>query len=217
MIKFATFKQNARMKMKRIITLIAAAVMMTIATNSFAQMSVGAGYLHAGDQVTLKGMDPVEAGMNGAYAGVSYNLPISDMIGIAPGLYYSFLMCDDDLAGVAGSKIREHFANVPVYVNFGFNMGANARLFLFVGPTVQLGVVSTVKVNLLGHESEAVDRYKSGDYSRTNVLVGGGLGLNISRFQITAGYDQGLFNLDTSNDGTKRIKKYAKAGIAFLF
>ena len=79
------------MKMKRIITLVAAVVMMAFATNSFAQMSVGAGYLHAGDQVTLKGLDAVEVGMNGAYAGVSYNLPISDLIGVTPGLYYSFL------------------------------------------------------------------------------------------------------------------------------
>ena len=37
------------------------------------------------------------------------------------------------------------------------------------------------------------------------------------RRQETAGYDQGLFNLDTSNDGTKWTKSYAKAGIAYLF
>ena len=47
--------------------------------------------------------------------------------------------------------------------------------------------------------------------------IGGGLGLNISKIQITLGYDQGLFNLDTSDDGSKIIKSYAKAGIAYLF
>ena len=123
--------------MRRIITLIAAAVMMTIATNSFAQMSVGAGYLHAGDQITLKALEPVETGMNGAYAGLSYNLPISDLIGIAPGLYYSLLLSNDSaLEGLLNAKLREHFVNVPVYVNLGFNIGDNARFFLFAGPTV---------------------------------------------------------------------------------
>ena len=204
--------------MKRIITLIAAAVMMTIATNSFAQMSVGAGYLHAGDQVTLKGLEPVETGMNGAYAGLSYNLPISDLIGIAPGLYYSLLLSNDSaLEGLLNAKLREHFVNVPVYLNLGFQIGDNARLFLFAGPTVQLGLISTIEASAGSISSGKVNRYKDSDYSRTNVLIGGGLGLNLSKIQITAGYDQGLFNLDTSNDGTKWIKRYAKAGIAYLF
>ena len=203
--------------MKRIITLIAAAVMMTVATNSFAQLSVGAGYLHAGDQITLQGIsDPFEVGMNGAYAGFSYNLPISDLIGIAPGLYYSLLMCDDSFEDIPGTdiKIREHFVNVPVYFNLGFNVGANSRLFLFAGPTVQLGVASKTTYPAL---STTHDNYKDNDYSRTNVLLGGGLGLNLGRFQITAGYDHGMFNLDKSGDGTKRIKRYAKAGVAYRF
>ena len=204
--------------MKRIITLIAAAVMMTIATNSFAQMSVGAGYLHAGDQVTLKGIDPVEVGMNGAYAGVSYNLPISELIGIAPGLYYSLLYTKDSaFEGALGAEVIEHFVNVPVYLNLGFNLGQSSRFFIFAGPTVQLGIASKADVSVGSLSSGKVDRYKDGDYSRTNVLLGGGIGLNLSKIQITAGYDQGLFNLDTSNDGTKRIKRYAKAGIAYLF
>ncbi|MBO6221347.1 MAG: hypothetical protein J6N46_05385, partial [Bacteroidales bacterium] len=67
--------------MKRIVTLIVAAFMMTVATNSFAQMSVGAGVLHANDQISLKGIDPVDMGMNGFYAGVSYNLPIVGFVG----------------------------------------------------------------------------------------------------------------------------------------
>ncbi|MBR0532911.1 MAG: outer membrane beta-barrel protein [Bacteroidales bacterium] len=202
--------------MKRIIILIAAAVMMTIATNSFAQMSVGAGYLHAGDQITISGAS-AEAGMNGAYAGFSYNLPISDLIGIAPGLYYSFLMCNDNYLDIVDAKIREHFANVPVYLNLGFNIGANSRLFLFAGPTVQLGLVSTVQASAGSLSYGKVNRYKDSDYSRTNVLLGGGLGLNLGKIQITAGYGQGMFNLDTSGDGTKRIKRYAKAGLAYIF
>lgn len=203
--------------MKRIITLIAAAVMMTVATNSFAQLSVGAGYLHAGDQITLKGIsDPFEVGMDGAYAGLSYNLPISGLLGITPGLYYSYIMCKDNLVGEVNTKIKEHFLNLPVYLNVGFNISDNSRFFVFAGPTVQFGLSSTTDT---GVESKSLsgDRYKDGDYSRTNVLLGGGLGLNLRRFQISAGYDHGMFNLDTSGDGTKRIKRYAKAGVAYRF
>ena len=204
--------------MKKIITLIAAAVMMTVATNSFAQMSVGAGYLHANDQVTLKGIDPIDVGMNGAYAGVSYNLPIAGIFGITPGIYYSTIFTNDSaLGGQIGTKIREHYINIPAYLNLGFKIAENARFFIFAGPTAQLGLSSTAEFLAAGNSSPKTDRYKDGNYSRTNLLLGGGLGLNISRFQITAGYDQGIFNLDTTDDGTKWIKSYAKAGIAYLF
>lgn len=209
---------KTKKKMKRIITLIAAAVMMTVATNSFAQMSVGAGYLHANDQITLKGISSVDFGLNGVYAGVSYNLPIAGIFGIAPGIYYSMLFSNDSaFEGQLGSKIREHFINIPAYLNLGFKLAENARFFVFAGPTAQIGIASTSQISVAGNDSSKHDRYEDGDYSRTNVLLGGGLGLNISRFQITAGYDQGMFNLDTSDDGTKRTKSYAKAGIAYLF
>ena len=204
--------------MKRIITLVVAAVMMTVATNSFAQMSVGAGFLRANDEVTLKGIDPVSVGMNGIYAGFSYNLPIAGVLGITPGLYYSMLFSNDSaFEGSLDAKLREHFVNVPVYLNVGFNLGASSRFFIFAGPTAQIGISSTAQASVEGKDFPKTDRYKDSDYSRTNLLLGGGLGLNISRFQITAGYDQGLFNLDTSDDGTKRQKSYAKIGVAYLF
>ena len=206
--------------MKKIITLIAAAVMMTIATNSFAQMQVGAGFLHSNESISLEGMDLGDAGMNGAYAGVSYNLPIADNFGIAPGLYYSLLMSNESTSFVGvdlGSKMREHYLNVPVYFNFGFNLGQSSKLFIFAGPTAQFGIASTSEISAAGISSGKFDRFKDGNYSRTNVLLGGGLGLNISKFQITLGYDQGLFNLNTVDDGSKIIKSYAKIGLAYLF
>ncbi len=206
--------------MRRIITLIAAAVMMTIATNSFAQMQVGAGFLHSNESISMKGTDLGDIGTNGAYAGFSYNLPIAGNFGIAPGLYYSLLMSNESTNFVGldlGSKVREHYVNVPVYFNFGFNLGQSSKLFIFAGPTAQFGIASSSELSAAGVSSGKFDRFKDGNLSRTNVLVGGGLGLNISKIQITLGYDQGLFNLDTADDGTKIIKSYAKAGIAYLF
>ena len=208
------------MKMKRIFTLIATAVMMTIATNSFAQMQVGAGFLHSGESISSNGTDLGDVGMNGAYAGVSYNLPIAGNFGIAPGLYYSLLMSNESTSIVGvnfGSKMREHYVNVPVYFNFGFNLGQSSKLFLFAGPTAQFGIASSSELSAAGISSGKFDRFKDGNLSRTNLLLGGGLGLNISKVQITLGYDQGLFNLDTADNGSKIIKSYAKAGIAYIF
>lgn len=201
--------------MIRFFTIAVAAVMMTFATNSFAQMQVGAGYLRGLDEISISSVTS-DISSNGVYAGFSYNLPIVGGLGVAPGLYYSFMFSNDSYQNIADAHIREHFANVPVYLNYKFGLGANSSLFIYAGPTVQLGLVSTVKTSVLGL-SGTIDRYKDNDYSRTNILVGGGIGLNLNKIQISLGYDQGLFNLDTSDDGTKWTKSYLKAGIAYLF
>ena len=204
--------------MKKILTLAAAAIMMVFATNAYAQLSVGAGYLRA-SQSTTRGDVQLNAPSNGAYAGVSYNLPIVSGLSIAPGLYYSFLFSNDSekiLSLQYDSSFREHFANIPVYVNYAFPLGPNASLFLFAGPTVQFGLSSKVTVSA-DSDSIEIDQFKDRDYSRSNVLIGGGLGLNINRFQISAGYDYGLFNLNTADTGAIYRKTYAKVGVAYLF
>ena len=206
--------------MKRIITLLAAAVMMTIATNSFAQMSVGIGYLNGSDKVST-GEVSTAMNSNGLYAGFSYNLMISDGVGLAPGIYYSFLYSNDSLFGIVDTKTKEHFINVPVYLNFGFDLTDNARLVIFAGPTAQFGLDSRTEyqTNILEglNASGKQDNYKESDYGRTNILIGGGIGIGIGRIQISAGYDYGLFNLNTSDSDITRIKSYIKSGISYMF
>ena len=201
--------------MKRFFIIAVAAVMMTFATNSFAQMQIGAGYLRGTDKITTNGVS-VDPTFNGVYAGFSYNMNIAGGLGIAPGIYWSYLFSNDSYENIINSKLQEHFANVPVYLNFRFGLGEKASLMLFAGPTAQIGISSKINVSVSGIGAD-VDRYKDSHYSRTDLLAGGGIGLNIGKIQFTVGYDQGLFNLDTSDDGTVRHKSYAKAGIAYLF
>ena len=206
--------------MKRIVTLLAATVMMTIATNSFAQMSAGAGYLNGSDKVSV-GDVSTDMNSNGFYLGFSYNIPVADAVGIAPGIYYSFLYSKDNLFGMVDTKTKEHFINVPVYLNFGFNLTDNAKLILFAGPTAQFGLDSHTEYSTKIIEgldaSGKQDNYKDSDYSRTNILIGGGVGVNIGKVIISAGYDYGLFNLNTSDSDVTRRKSYIKCGLAYMF
>lgn len=208
--------------MKKIITILAAAVMMLTASNAFAQIAVGAGYLNATDKI-----DDNSNALNGFYAGVSYNIPIAGGLAVAPGVYYSGLFKSGELFSLSllntkvDSKLAEHFINVPVNFNYNFELAPDMTAFIFAGPTFQYGLASKTKIEgtAAGYSGDKdIDNYDDSDYGKTNVLLGGGVGMNLmDSFQITVGYDYGLMNLYTGNADVKRHKSYIKLGVAYLF
>ena len=214
--------------MKKIITLLAAAVMMLSASNAFAQIAVGAGYLNATDSFK-NGSSTEKANSNGFYAGISFNIPIAGGLAVAPGVYYSGLFSKDDVFSTSflntkvDSKTQEHYINVPVNFNYGIEMAPDMTAFIYAGPTLQYGLASKTKVEgtIAGYSGDKdVDNYADGsDYGKMNVLLGGGVGMNLmNAFQITVGYDYGLMNLYTGDaDDVKHNKSYIKLGVAYLF
>ena len=73
--------------MKKIFATLLAASLMLLGTQAFAQISVNAGYLNS--SMKVGSADPSNA--NGAYAGVSFNVPLVGGLAIAPGVYYSMI------------------------------------------------------------------------------------------------------------------------------
>ena len=204
--------------MKKVISILAAAVLMLTATNAFAQLSVGAGYLNATEK-TKVGSTTSDANSNGFYAGLNYNIPISGGFAVAPGLYYSALFSGKEFYGVANTKLTEHFVNIPLNFNLNFELAPDMTAFVYAGPTFQYGLASKVDGSLeIGNWklNGDGDRYDNEDFSRTNVLIGGGVGMNVNAFQLTVGYDYGLLDLDKT-DNTKINKSYIKLGVAYLF
>ena len=101
--------------MKKVFSILLAASLMLLGTQAFAQMSVNAGYLNS----TMKNGNS-STGAGGAYAGVSFNIPIAGGFAVAPGLYYSLLASKKtEFWGAADGAFKEHAINVPVYLNYG--------------------------------------------------------------------------------------------------
>ena len=209
--------------MKKFLSTILAASLMLLGTTAFAQMSVNAGYLNSTESV--KG-NSNSVNSHGAFAGVSFNIPIAGGLGIAPGVYYSMIANKDSAAGsvfgipVSGAKtFTEHAINAPVYVNYGFDLSRDARFFVYGGPTVQYGLASTYKyegsAGSVGGES-TTNNYDNDNYSRFNVYVGGGVGFQAGAFQVTAGYDYGMTDLYKS-DNVEAHRSNIKVGVGFLF
>ena len=208
--------------MKKIFSIVLAASLMLIGTQAFAQMSVNAGYLNS----TLKTGNNAD-NANGAYAGVSFNIPVAGGFGIAPGVYYSMIGSKSgDAATIFGvnisgsSTFMEHAINVPVYLNYGYELARDTKIFVFGGPTVQYGLASTVKYDgSVGSASgsKTYSNYDNENFNRMNVYVGGGMGFQISALQITVGYDYGMMNQYKGDNAASCHRSNLKLGVGFCF
>ena len=202
--------------MKKIFSTLLAASLMLLGTQAFAQMSVNAGYLNS----TMK-QGNSSTGANGAYAGVSFNIPVSGGFAIAPGVYYSMLASQKtEFWGAANGSFQEHAVNVPVYLNYGIDLARDTKVFIYGGPTLQYGLSSKVK-HTAGSASIIEDFYKENGSLRYylnpfNVYLGGGVGFQVSALQIAVGYDYGMMNLDKTGN-TNLHRSNIKLGVGFVF
>lgn len=216
--------------MKKIITGIFAAAMLLVCVESNAQLVTGAGYLYTSEKTGSSDAIPY----NGFYLGASYNIPIVAGLGIAPGLYADMLFrntkssAGGSSAGLTVSgHYRELMVNVPLNLNYGYNVNGNVKLLAFAGPTFQFGILSSTTVsgsaniNLFGQsysysDSETYDYYENDVRNRFNIYLGGGIGLQIGDIMFTVGYDHNMMDID-KNDNTTTGRNVIKAGINRCF
>ena len=211
--------------MKKIFTTLLAASLMLLGTQAFAQMSVNAGYLSSSQSFANSNTKSINS--NGAYAGVSFNVPVAGAFGIAPGIYYSMITNKSGGAGTilgipasASSTFMEHAVNVPVYFNYGMDLARDTNVFLYAGPTLQYGLASTTK--LAGGVGEytadkTYSNYDNSDYTRFNVYLGGGVCFQVASFLINVGYDYGMMNLYKGDNAAKTHRSNLKLGLGFVF
>lgn len=213
--------------MKKVLTIIATAALMLVATNSFAQAQLGAGYLRSTDSYKANADASASTEvLNGFYAGVGYSIPLAAGIKVTPGIYYSVLMGSGvesfgSVASLKGDK-QEHYFNVPVTFSVGANLSPDIKFFAYAGPTLSLGLISqtVVTANIVGFTKDTtIDHYASdSDYGRFDVLVGGGAGVELmKRFRINVGYDFGMLNRYTGGNGPIEHRNQLSAGVALVF
>lgn len=217
--------------MKRIFSIVLSAALFLMATDAFAQISVGAGYLYSTLASTYKGNAQDNEISNGLYMGAGFDIPVlGDDLKLTPGLYLSVLTSktNSSFAGIANvqSIFTEVAINLPVYLSYGIEMG-HADLFVYGGPTFQYGISSkykvdsTVAVPLIGiiASDGVIDNYKENDYSPFNIYLGGGLGADLNeKLRVTLGFDYGLLNLYKGDQENTKYNRYNfKLGFGYLF
>lgn len=200
---------------------LTAVLVAVAATSAFAQLSVGAGYINYASKTQIGSNTNYPASNNGFYLGGDYNIPLVGGLGVAPGVYFSYSGSSDtsSMLGITGTgNTNETYLTVPVNVNYGVDLGT-IRVFVFGGPSLQYGLssnfVQTVSSSL-GSGSNTTDNYDNSDYNRFNLLVGGGLGVDVDSFRISFGYDWGLTDRSAADKITMK-NKVLHIGISYLF
>lgn len=215
--------------MKKIFATVLAASLMLVATNAFAQLSAGAGYINATDKAvyTASNGDKTssETPLNGFYVGAQYDMPIPAVsgLGLETGVFANFLFGSSHSDGLLGfgagtNKYSEMNLNVPVHATFGFNLSGDTNVFAFAGPTFQLGLSSkSTYIPDSDKSSKTVsDNFADPDRNRFNLLIGGGIGAQVSGIRITVGVDQSLLNYLTA-DNYNGSRFQLKVGVGYAF
>ncbi len=160
----------------------------------------------------------------GFFAGAYASLPVTDVISVEPGLYYSQkgyeLNGALNLKGVqflgasAKAKLQLQYIDVPVLVKANFG-----GLQLFAGPQVSYLAHADLRttagilgINLLNSNTDATAQFNKWD-----VAVTGGIGYQLTNgVNLMASYDYGLSKMD-ANQHIKSYNNAFKVGVGISF
>ena len=224
--------------MKKLIV-IAAALLIGIQAN--AQLIFNGGYLHATENstftdklptgdVTVTGQDMLD----GFYAGAKYRIgldSITEGLSLAPGANVSFLFGRhaqiDALDPLDNKAIMNQIAlNVPLHVQYLFEITPDFKLEAWAGPTFQLGLYDRVIDNddnptMIYNQFKAIPATVASRAIEArnliNLYLGLGLGVEVSELiHINVGYDFGVLNLST--DPTAKVyRSLLRIGLGYNF
>ncbi len=197
-------------------------MLLLVGSQAFAQ-SFGAGYVNS-TATTKINSNSTSTSANGFYVGVNYKAELAPGLSFNPGIYYEFLSSSEGInRGIAKSDatVKEHYVNVPFHVSYAMNFTPDFKLFVYAGPTANVGIASNTKYTvstIVGGGSETINNYDDDyDYARFDVMLGGGIGAELmNMFRVNVGYDWGLVNR-YSSDNVSLHRNRLTAGIAYVF
>lgn len=204
--------------MKKTLTILAVAVAMLVTAN--AQTGINIAYTPQTINSTNGNLhDTIR--LDGIAIGINQNIALSGDLALCVGLQgrYGFASSETTVnLGILGSATataahKQLLIDVPVLLNYGFNLGSNVRLTLFAGPTVSFalmgkttwsGNASVLGALNLGTDGE--DDWYDDNSNNSRFDIGATIGANLSfnQLRLFAGYNMGLLNLSTADNTTRK-------------
>ena len=163
-------------------------------------------------------------GRTGFYAGGFANIPVSDLISVEPGVYYSQkgyqLQGDLNLKGTeflgvnAKAQLNTSYIDIPVVVKANLN-----GFQVFAGPQVSYLTRADLRTTAGALGFNVVDQKMdaTSQMNRWDAGVTGGLGYQFSNgLQINASYDHGLSKVN-SGKNLESYNRAFKVGVGLTF
>ena len=147
---------------------------------------------------------------SGFFLGGAMNFEIADALGIQPGLEVSYFGRTDTPLGV-DDKFSMWGINIPIDVNYGFDLSSDFKLNVYAGPSLYIGLAYNDKVN-----NTTYDWYGD-EYSRFGLGLGMGAWCDIKDVvRVKIGYDLGLLNRAKKDDITYKENAFMFS-VGYLF
>ena len=154
--------------------------------------------------------------MTGFFAGVDYNIPLTNYFGLAFGAQarYNFKTTTGDLLT---TKETQMLIDIPVLLNFGIRLGADARLSVFAGPVAAYALNGNTNVTeKFANTSLDTPWYgKNSNNQQLDLLGAVGVSFDYQVFRLFGGYRMGFLDLDKS-DAVKATTSGLFFGLGYI-
>jgi len=189
------------------------AVALLTAGIASAQITYSIGYINTSSKSEVKvlGVSSTSTSqMNGFTISVDDNINLAGDLNVAPGLGMDLSFRKDK-----GIKYNKFGIYVPVDFNYGFALGSDLKLFIYAGPTLDLGLISSAKD---GDGNKAnLYKEKEGNMSRFDLLLGGGAWVTFKdQFRFKIGYKAGLLNTCKTDNVTVK-NNVLSVSVGYIF
>ena len=184
------------------------AVALLTAGIASAQVTYSLGYVKS-DATVKVGNATTASHLNGFTISVDDNINLAGDLNVAPGVGMVMSFREKD-----NLKYTRFGLYVPVDFNYGFALGSDVKLFVYAGPTFDLGLTYKGKYN--GNTWNMYDK-DQGNLSRFDIQLGGGIWVVLKdQFRFQVGYKAGMLNLSKA-DGATCKNNVLSASIGYIF
>jgi hypothetical protein len=144
---------------------------------------------------------------NGVQLGGTAEFDLKNQFSLLTGVLYNFVYSDKIQKYPNSTKVTYvsygHFLNIPLHVTYTYPFSKSLKAFGYAGPNINIGLYQTVNTtsDVSYVPSQFADLYKDALLSRLNFQLGIGAGVQWKKYQLKAGYDFGINNLNRLSTG----------------
>ena len=145
---------------------------------------------------------------NGIQLGGTAEFDLKNQFSLLTGVLYNFVYSDKIQKYPNSTRVTYvsygHFLNIPLHVTYTYPFSKSLKAFGYAGPNINIGLYQTVNAtsDVSYVPSQFSDLYKDALLYRLNLQIGIGGGVQWKRYQLKAGYDFGINNLNRLDTGS---------------
>ena len=178
----------------------------SFAVNSQIEIEGGLNFSNQSYKIDGEKIDEGSKMNPGFNLGAVYRVELSNSLYFLPGLVWNTRGYREVYGDYTGS-VNLNYITIPLNLRMHFDVSSNLKAFINAAPYVGFALSGSSR----GKDSDGKSKQKVefGDdygYSRLDYGLNFGIGVDLDKFTVSAGYDFGLANISSSSDGDSNYK-----------